>query len=543
MPMSANVLFIIIDQFRADCLNGALANAVQLPNLRGLMGQGVTFNRHYTVTTPCGPSRASLLTGLYAMNHRSIRNGAPLDGRHPTIGTEFRNAGYEPQLFGYTDAAADPANYHPNDPVLKDYEGLSPGMVESVRMRQGTDGSWRGYLKTKGYEVPERFWDLYRPIPQSGSNTPAISDPALYRAEDSDTAFLTDRTLEQLRGRDAQNWFALVTYIRPHPPLVAPAPYNKLYAPANLPPPVRPDGIDVHRACHPFFAADHSEPSNTNLFIGHGGLAQDLSDSQISELRAVYFGLATEVDHHIGRLLAYIKDSGQADNTLVVVTADHGETLGDHHMWGKSSPFESALNVPLIIRDPRRRSTAGTQIDAFTETIDIAPTLLDWAGATAPPGWNGRSLLPFLDGQPPKDWRAHMFAEIDLSDPIVPTRFQRALGLPSPQCNFAVLRDEQFKYVHFNGGLPPLLYDMTAAPDAQVNLANDPDYQSTRLDYAVKMLDHRMTHAHHALSRMKLTKEGVKSGWGVGSPGGRRTPYPQPSPWTTSGGPFGNCSP
>ena len=72
--MNGKVLLIVIDQFRADCLNGALSGDVDLPNLRGLMGESVTFNRHYTVTTPCGPSRASLLTGLYAMNHRSIRN-------------------------------------------------------------------------------------------------------------------------------------------------------------------------------------------------------------------------------------------------------------------------------------------------------------------------------------------------------------------------------------------------------------------------------------------------------------------------------------
>jgi len=141
----------------------ALSGDVDLPNLRGLMGESVTFNRHYTVTTPCGPSRASLLTGLYAMNHRSIRNGTPLSARHVNIGTEMRKAGYEPMLFGYTDVSSDPTSLHPNDPELKHYEGLAPGFAEIVRMRLESSSSWVGDLKAKGYSVPSRYWDLYRP--------------------------------------------------------------------------------------------------------------------------------------------------------------------------------------------------------------------------------------------------------------------------------------------------------------------------------------------------------------------------------------------
>lgn len=94
--MSGKILNIIIDQLRADCLNGALADAVEMPNLRSLMQESVTFNRHYTVTTPCGPSRASLFTGLYAMSHRFVQNGSPLSSGHTTITTQMRRAGYGP---------------------------------------------------------------------------------------------------------------------------------------------------------------------------------------------------------------------------------------------------------------------------------------------------------------------------------------------------------------------------------------------------------------------------------------------------------------
>ena len=108
------VLFIVMDQMRADCVTGALAEAARLPNLRALMAEAVTFTSHYTVTVPCGPARASLLTGLYAMNHRSVRNGTPLARHHTNLALELRKAGREPLLFGYTDTSPDP-------------EGLDPG--------------------------------------------------------------------------------------------------------------------------------------------------------------------------------------------------------------------------------------------------------------------------------------------------------------------------------------------------------------------------------------------------------------------------------
>jgi len=129
MTTKPNVLFILIDQFRADLVTGDLAGHVDLPNIRALRADAVSFERNFSVTNPCGPSRASILTGRYAMNHRSVRNGTPLSDDITNIALEMRKGGYEPWLFGYTDTSRDPRGKAADDPVLRTYEEVLPGFV------------------------------------------------------------------------------------------------------------------------------------------------------------------------------------------------------------------------------------------------------------------------------------------------------------------------------------------------------------------------------------------------------------------------------
>jgi len=275
-----NLLFIVLDQFRADCLHGALASHVDLPNLRALMADAVSFRAHYSVTSPCGPSRASLLTGQYAMNHRVTRNGTPLPADKPNLATELRRGGYLPLLYGYTDSARDPRGLDPRDPDLATYEQVMPGFHEALEMRLEESWPWRAHLAARGYDVPAGD-AIFRP---QGDRP---DDPALYRAEDSDTAFLTDRFLTEIVQRPP-GWCAHLTYIRPHPPLVAPAPYNRMYDPATMPPVA--GGGD-----HPFDAAARAAQGIARFIVGFPDLADTPENAAL--LRAIYFGLATEVDH------------------------------------------------------------------------------------------------------------------------------------------------------------------------------------------------------------------------------------------------------
>ena len=506
MRNAKKVLFIVIDQLRADCLHGKLSECVDLPRLDALKKDAVTFNRHYSVTNPCGPSRASILTGLYAMNHRSVRNGTPLRSDLANLATEARKAGYEPMLFGYSDTTADPRGMHPGDPALKTYERPMEGFCEKVEMRLEESYPWRAHLKHKGYDTPE-YAKFYVPV-SPGARDPKPSDPAFYKASDSDTAFLTDEFLKELSVRADEDWFAHLTYIRPHPPLVAPVPYNAMYRPEDIPPPARMRSAELQAALHPFIAADLKRDAINRCVDGCEKLNnEDIAD--VRALRSVYLGLATEVDAHVGRIMDFLKETGQYDDTLLVLTSDHGEMLGDFHQWGKMTFFEAAFHTPLIVRDPSRTAAFGTAVDEFTESVDLAPTMLEWIGRRAAVGMNGSSLLPFLECRRPQEWRDCAYAELDFGEPDAPTAWQTGTGSDLHSANLAIIRERRFKLVHFNGGLPPLLFDMESAEGEMENIAEDPAHAKTLLRLTRKLLDHRMRHADHMLSDTKVTPAGT----------------------------------
>ena len=497
-----NVLFVTIDQFRADCLFGALGDYVKLPNLRALMQDGVSFTQHFSVCAPCGPSRASILTGQYARNHRAVRNGTPLRRDTPNLATEVRKGGYLPLLFGYTDSAQDPRGMHPNDPALGTYEEVMPGFHEVLRMRMEDDiGPWRTDLVAKGYDVPP-FPDIYRP---SGDQ---IDDPAIYSAQDSDTAFMADAVIKDLAARP-EGWFAHVTFLRPHPPFVAPAPYNRMYAPDSLPAPTTVGTPDQERQRHPFVhVALDAQKIEFNV-VGFDGL--EATPDNIAKQRALYLGLASEVDHHLGRIFDFLKTTGTYDQTLIVVNSDHGEMLGDYHSWGKSSYYDAAFHTPLIIRDPRHPAQFGKTVDLMAESVDVTPTILDVLGLDVPHSMDGHSLVPFLSGQQVANWRQHSYSELDFGDLINPTAWQTKLGLSVDQANLAVLRGASHSLVHFGGGLEQILFDRNASGEGR-DVSGDAGAEKILLDLTRQMLSHVMQSPEGTFSRTMVGEQGVRIG-------------------------------
>src|SRR5690606_15581494 len=211
------------------------------------------------------------------------------------------------------------------------------------------------------------------------------------------------------------------------------------------------------------------------------GALQDMDERELRQTRATYYGMIAQVDDEIGRLLAYLDETGEAKETLVIFTCDHAEMLGDHWLWGKDGFFDGAFHIPLIIRDPRPEADAGRgrTVESFTEAVDVMPTILEWLGLEPPRQCDGESLLPFLRGETPAGWRTEAHWEYDFRD-VVGQVPEQALGLTSDQCTLNVLRGERYKYVHFTA-LPPLLFDLQRDPHETVNLAEDPAYAGVAL--------------------------------------------------------------
>ncbi len=499
--MARRVLLVVFDQLRADCVFGALGGIAHIPSMRRLMREGASFTSHFTVAVPCGPARASLLTGRYAMNHRSVRNGTPLAAGISNLAEEARGAGLRPLLFGYTDTSPDPRGRDPLDPDLRSYEGAMPGFEEALSLRGGDNRNWYDHLERRGCGRFRSWQEASRTV---GGG---IQDPVAYRAEDSESAFLTDAMLDGLTA--SESWLALAAYIRPHPPLAAPEPYNRMYQAEDLPPPDAPDSVKDLRARHPLYAARFDGRVATDLYSGFNGKAEELTDEQTGALRAVYLGLVSEVDAQLGRLLDHLDFTGMAKGTLVMVTSDHGEMLGDQRLWGKEYPHDSSWRVPLIIRDPDRPQSAGRTVDALTESVDVMPTVLAWLGAEVPDGVDGRSLLPWLeDGA--SSWPDSVMCEMDLGNPVEPSVYQRSLGLGLDDANAVILRERRYKYVHFNGGVPPLLHDLESASGEHRNLAEKPEYADEVSRLRGRLLDRRMRHADRTLTRMAITPQGAR---------------------------------
>ncbi len=500
-----HVLLITLDQFRAECLGVAGHPLVRTPNLDRLAAEGVRFTHHFSNCAPCAPARASLLTGLWQMNHRVTNNGAPLSDHLPMLPRQLRELGYDPTLFGYSDTALDPGTLAPDDPRRTSYEQPMSGFRAGALLDDDI-GPWIDWLAAKGYEVPEDHREIYEPadVPIPAGRG-ATWRPARYAAEHSEAAFLTEAVLDWAaspeRGDDP--WCAHVSYLRPHPPYLAPAPYHDLFDPADVPDPVRHPTLEDEAAVHQFMAGALSVVPSP---------ADDLDQRQ---LRATYYGMIAEVDHQLGVLLDGLERIGVLDDTLLVLTSDHGEQLGDHWLVEKVGFYDQSYRIPLIVRYPRGVRQPGRTVDVFTENVDVAPTLLDLCGAQPSEFCDGASLRSFLEEPSLEEpsgraepWRTAAHYEYDFRDPGS-TLIEDLFGLRQDQCAISVLRDHDGKYVHFAGGQPGLFFDLAEDPGELHDLASDPAQAERVLGYARRLLDLHLEHLDPRLANTRATAFGT----------------------------------
>ncbi|MEE9328420.1 MAG: alkaline phosphatase family protein [Cocleimonas sp.] len=503
-----NILLITADQWRGDCLSAMGHPHVKTPNFDALISDGITFDHHYSVCVPCAPARASLLTGMYLQNHRVTRNGTPLDHRHSNIAIELKKAGYRPTLFGYTDTALDPRFYSKEEVLKYGYEGIMPGFEEGLLLASENPKEWLQWLQDKGYDfssVTDAF-DIEE-LPKNNTLAKA-GHPAKFKEEHSQTAFLTKNVIEYIDQNKLNNdigWCVHLSYLRPHPPFVAPEPYNEMYNPDLL---EAADTPKVHKDDHPYLKAAHGPLGDwPEAWIQELANSKDY-DKETRQLRATYYGLITKVDHYFGKLISHLKSIGEYDNTLIIMTSDHGELMGDHGLFGKRGYFKESYHIPLIIRDPTQTKTDRGHIEtSITESIDIMPTILNWIDKPIPRQCDGKSLLPFIKGKTPKNWRKEAHWEYDFYD-TKSLELEKSLGLEMDDCKLNVISNDNYMFVYF-ANLPALFFDLRKDPNCSHNVVDQAEYAPLVLKFSQQLLSWRMHNDERVLTNYSVSCDDI----------------------------------
>ena len=470
-----NILFIMYDQLRFDYLSCAGHPHLHTPNFDRVAAQGVRFTETYVQSPICGGSRMCFYTGRYAASHGAQWNGFPLRVGEQTLGDHLRKLGMDCYLIGKTHMKADAEGMArlglEADSLIGVRQsecGFDPVVRDDGLWAEGPDGfyderrsPYNEYLKSKGYDG-DNPWSDYA---NAGISDDQIASgwmfrnadkPANIREEDSETPWLTGQALDFMEKTEGP-WCAHVSYIKPHWPYIVPAPYHNMFGPEHVPEPVRDarEREDTHPVLRAFM--DNK--------IGQAFSREEVRRKVIP----AYMGLIKQCDDQLGRILDRLEQTGAMQDTMIVLTSDHGDYLGDHWLGEKNLFHAPSVKIPLIVYDPRARAdaTRGTTCDALVESIDLAATFIEAAGGTVPDHIvEGRSLQPWLDGQTPP-WREFAISEYDYS--LTPMAEQ--LDVAPKDARLFMVFDGRYKLMHAEGGFRPMLFDLHSDPDEFIDLA------------------------------------------------------------------------
>ena len=485
MPRPPNILFIMADQLRWDYLGCSGHPHIRTPNIDRLAAKGIRFDKAFVQAPVCGPSRMSFYTGRYSITHGATYNNFPLRADEKTLGDYLRPLGYRAVLVGKTHfkpdleslarLGIDPSN-NPGLPVWQcgfDVFERDDGLHTEIDGRlAGPDPAYNRWLRQLGYagENPWHAWANSVEGPNgeilSGWSMRNARLSARIKEEHSETAYMTDRAIDFLRQADDAPWCLHVSYIKPHWPYIAPAPYHAMYDASHVLPANRSERERTD--AHPVMAA----------FMQHEESCNFARDEVRDTVIPTYMGLISQFDAHVGRLVAHLEHTGEIASTIIVVTSDHGDYLGDHWLGEKDLFHDEVVRIPLIVVDPRPTAdiTRGSVSDALVEAIDLAPTFLDWAGgAPEPHRLEGRSLAPLITGDPSLSWRDAVFCDSDFSL----RHARRKLGLGPAEARAFMVRTADWKYVYFER-FPPQLFDLRNDPCELEDLGQSSLHQPVR---------------------------------------------------------------
>jgi arylsulfatase len=367
-----HVVLVCVDQWRGDCLSIDGHPVVHTPFLDELALAGTRFLRAYSATPVCVPARAALFTGLSQESHGRVgyRDGVPWDYA-VTLAGEFTRHGYQTQAVGKMHVYPERSQLGFQHVVLHD------GYLHFARRGGRDPGLYDDYLPWLRQRLGRAADDF-----EHGVDCNAYVARPWDKPEDTHpTRFVADQALDFLRRRDPRKpFFLFVSFHRPHPPYDPPEWAFNQYLEAAMPEPPVGDWVDL---LTPFAAPHRADASVATL-----------PPALLRRARAGYYGHMTHIDHQLHRLWEALADHGVADRTWICFVSDHGEMMGDHHLFRKGLPYEGSARVPLILVGPPGSGVLrGGVSHVLAELRDVMPTLLECAGLPVPAEVEGKSLL------------------------------------------------------------------------------------------------------------------------------------------------------
>ena len=428
-----NVLLITTDQQRFDTFGRFKPSFMRTPHLDHLAAESVTFTRAYADCPLCVPARMSIMTGKTALGHGMFGNGASSNviGRTETLPAYLNDLGYQTYAVGKMHFTPIRARHGFGDILLP--------------------ADYYAEMRRRGYDLQPMRHGL-------GQNeiTPGMSTvpEAL-----THTAWVAEKCREFIMERrdPTAPWFLWCSFSKPHPPFDPPEPYYSMYRDCDIPPPVLGD----------WSRGDNAPESFRRQCDGY--LCESFSPETWREARAAYYGLITQIDYNLGRVLAAVREtseSGGLDETLIVFASDHGEYVGDHGSIAKSFFHEAAAHVPLIVKAPSSFEAGlyGVECDRLATHADLLPTVLQAGGGGTPDGVEGRDLAALARGEA---------SALPYVEAIV------GQGADTTRACIAIT-DGRWKYFWFPEGGRELLFDLVNDPRETTDLSARPEHRAKR---------------------------------------------------------------
>ena len=370
-----NIVLLMTDQLRGDCMGCAGHPDVKTPYLDTLASKGVRFENAYSACPSCVPARAALHTGLTQESHRRVGYADGIRWEYPhTMAGELTKAGYYTQCVGKMHV--DPLRNYLGFCHVELHDGYlhyyrDPEIPYRENQKQADD--YFHWLKQeKGIDCD---------VTDTGLECNSwVARPWIYEEKYHPTNWVTDRSIDFLRRRDPDMPFFLFTsYLRPHPPFDAPQCYFDMYRNKELTPPVVGDWCD-----------EEALRARGRIFDSDTG---PLDPELVREMQIGYYACITHLDHQIGRLIQALVENKLYDDTIILFVSDHGELLGDHHLFRKSRAYQGSSRVPFLVSGggfrPEKPGSVKTDV---VELRDVMPTVLEAAGVQIPDSVEGISL-------------------------------------------------------------------------------------------------------------------------------------------------------